>query len=74
MEFNEENERLTVGFPVVVKTLNLEISPYRFRRLRLTVTILLKYLAHVQHDYFSSFNQSDHLFSGVIFATAIVLA
>ena len=60
VEINEENERLTVGFPVVVKTLNLEISRYRFRRLRQTV--LLKYLPHVQHDYFSSFNQSDHRF------------
>ena len=46
---------------VVVKTLNLEISRfYRFGRLR--QRIVLKSVLHVLHDYFSSFNQSDHCF------------
>ena len=46
---------------VVVKTLNLEISRfYRFGRLR--QRIVLKCVLHVLHDYFSSFNQSDHCF------------
>ena len=36
----------------VVKTVNLEISPYRR-------------VPHVQHDYFASFNQSDHCFLGL---------
>ena len=60
VEFNEANERFTVGVHVVVKTLNLEISRYRLRRLR--QIILLKHVPHVQHDYFSSSTQSDHLF------------
>ena len=29
---------------------------------RLRQRILLKCMSHVQHDYFSSFNQSDHCF------------
>ena len=45
---------------VVVKTLNLEIFTLSFGRLR--QTIVLKCVLHVQHDYFSSFNQSDHCF------------
>ena len=51
---------LLLGVHVVGKTLNLEISRYRLRRLR--EKILLKCVPHGQHDYFSSFNQSDHLF------------
>ena len=35
----------------VVKTLKLDISPCRR-------------VPHVQHDYFASFNQSDHCFLG----------
>ena len=42
---------------VVVKTLNLEILTLSFSRL--SQRILLKC---VQHDYFSSFNQSGHCF------------
>ena len=46
---------------VVVKTLNLEIS-----RCHLADSdnwrIMLKCVPHAQHDYFSSFNQSDHFF------------
>ena len=51
---------LLMGVHVVVKTLSLEISRYRLRRLR--QRILLKCVPHVQHDYFSSFNQSEHCF------------
>ena len=29
---------------------------------------------HVQHDYFSSFNQSDSLFSGAVVVVVVVLA
>ena len=46
---------------VVVKTLNLEIS-----RCHLADSdnwrIVLKCVPHAQHDYFSSFSQSDHFF------------
>ena len=31
------------------------------------------YVAHVQHDYFSSFNQSVHCFLAFFFAVAVVL-
>ena len=40
---------------VVVKTLNLEIS-------RCHLGDDVEELQHMQHDYFSSFNQSDHCF------------
>ena len=33
---------------------------------RIRQRILLKCVSHVQHDYFSSFNQSDHCFLGII--------
>ena len=39
---------------------NLEILTLSFGRLR--QRIVLKYVPHVQHDYFSSFNQSGHCF------------
>ena len=45
---------------VVVKTLNLDIVTFLFGRLR--QRIVLKCVPHVQHDYFSAFNQSDHRF------------
>ena len=32
---------------------------------RLRRRILLRYVPHVQHDYVSSFNQSDHCFLGL---------
>ena len=60
VEFNIENERLSGGVDVVVKTLSLEISRCRLRRL--CQRILIKWVPHVQHDYFSSFNQSEHCF------------
>ena len=47
-------------FPFVVKTLNLEIFTLAFSKL--SQRILLKCVPHVQHDYFSSFNQSGHCF------------
>ena len=48
---------------VVAKTLNLEISRLSFGRLR--QKIVLKWVLHLWHDYLSSFNQSDHCFSGI---------
>ena len=45
---------------VVVKTLNLEIS--RCHLADYVKRIQLKCVPHVQHDYFSSFNQSDQCF------------
>ena len=47
---------LLFGVHVVVKTLNLEIS-----RCHLT-DYVKEFVPHVQYDYFSSFNQSDHCF------------
>ena len=54
---------LLLGVQVVVKTINLEISVTSFGKLR--QRILLKcvpQVQHVQHDYFSSFCQSDQCF------------
>ena len=51
---------LFFGVHVVVKTLNLEISRYRLRRVR--QKILLKCVPHVQHDYLFSFNRSKGRF------------
>ena len=45
---------------VVVKTLIWNFHVAIFGKLR--QRILLKCVPHVQHDYFSSFNQSDHCF------------
>ena len=47
---------LLFGVHVFVKTLNLEIS-----RCHLT-DYVEEFVPHVQYDYFSSFNQSDHCF------------
>ena len=44
---------------------NFTLSFFRLRQ-----RIVLKCVLHVQHDYFSSFNQSDRLFSGVVVAVA----
>ena len=52
---------LFFGVHVVIKTLNLEISRYRLRRLR--QKILLKCVPSVQHDYLFSFNRSKGRFS-----------
>ena len=55
---------------VVAKTLNFEIWRLSFGRQR--QRIMIKWvLSDVWHDYLSSFNQSDSLFSGV--AVAVVL-
>ena len=40
---------------------------------RLRQRIVLKFVPHVQHDYFPSFNQSDHCFLVSSFAIALVL-
>ena len=48
---------LLLGIHVVVKNLKLGISPCRFADHAKNATVP-KYVAHVQHDYFSSFNQS----------------
>ena len=45
---------------VVVKTLNLEISRYHLADY--VKDFFLKCVSHEQHDYCSSFNQSDHCF------------
>ena len=45
---------------VVVKSLNLEILRWHLP----DYVKELKCVAHVQHDCFSSFNQSDHCFLG----------
>ena len=57
---------------VVVKTLIWNFHVVIFGKLR--QRILLKCVTHVQHDYFSSFNQSDHCFIASWFAVAVVLA
>ena len=44
-----------------LKTLNLDITRCRLADCHITVTVS-KCVPHVQHDYFSSFNQSDHYF------------
>ena len=49
---------------LVVKTLNLENFTLSFCRLR--QINVLKCVPHVQHDYFSSFHQSAHCFSGAV--------
>ena len=48
---------------------NFTLSYFRLRQ-----RIVLKCVLHVQHDYFSSFNQSDRLFSGMVVAVAVILA
>ena len=40
---------------------------------RVRQRIVLKLVPHVQHDYFPSFNQSDHCFLASSFAIALVL-
>ena len=47
---------------VVVKTLNLEISRRHLAKCAEMKRIVLKCVPHVQHDYFSSFNQLYHCF------------
>ena len=52
-------KHLLLWVHVVVKTLSLEIPRCRFA---LRQRIVHKCVAHVQHDYFSSFNHSHHCF------------
>ena len=47
------------GIHVVVKNVRLEISPCRFADHVKNATVP-NYVAHVRHDYFSSFKQSVH--------------
>ena len=54
-----ENERFTAGARVVIRTSNLNIS-HRPQFGRLRQRNVLKFVPHVQPDYFSSFNQSYH--------------
>ena len=54
---------LLLGVRVVVKISNVEISRCRSGGIR--QRILLKCVPHVQDDYFSAFNQSDHCFLGL---------
>ena len=51
---------------------NFTLSFFRLRQ-RIVLKCVL-HVQHVQHDYFSSFNQSDRLFSGVVVAIPVVLA
>jgi len=57
-EVNITNERCAVVF----SRLNLKFGIFTSSFGRLRQRIVLKCVPHVQHDYFSSFNQSDHCF------------
>ena len=57
VEVNTENERFTVVYSRYLKFGSSTLSFGRLRR-----RIALECVPHVQHDYFSSFNQSDHCF------------
>ena len=58
MELTLVNERFTVGCSRCRESLTLGNFRFSFGRLR--QRIMLKCVLHVRHDYFSSFNQSDH--------------
>ena len=60
VEENIGNERFTVVFSRC--RLNLKSGNFKLSFGRLCQRIGLKCVPHVQHDYFSSFNQSDHCF------------
>ena len=66
---NIENERFTVLCSRCRDKLKFGNFTLSFGRLR--QRIVLKCVPHVQHDYFSSFHQSDHFFSGVVVAFAV---
>ena len=57
VEVNTENKRFTVVCSRCRKFRNFTLSFGRLRQ-----RIVLKCVPHVQHDYFSSFNQLDHCF------------
>ena len=65
---------LVLCFHVVFKTLNLEIKVSRCYLTDYVNSLVLKRVLHVQDDYFSSFNQSDYCFSGVVVVVAVDLA
>ena len=60
VEQNIENERFTVVCSRC--RLNLKFGNFTLSFGRLRQRIVLKCVPHVQHDYFSSFNQLDHCF------------
>ena len=60
VEGNVENERFTVVFSRC--RWNLKFGNFSLTFDRLRQRIVLKCVPHVQHDYFFSFNQSDHCF------------
>ena len=68
VEVNIENERFAVVFSRYLKFGNSTLSFGRLRR-----RIALECVPHVQHDYFSSSNQSDHCFVGVVVAVAVAV-
>ena len=74
VEVNIENERFTVMCSRFGQNLKLGNFTLSFGRLR--QRIVLKCVPHVQHDYFSSFNQSDHCFlaSSLPLPVAVALA
>ena len=51
---------------------NLKFRNFTLSFGRLRQRIVLKCVPHVQHDYFSFFNQSDQFFSGVVVSVAVV--
>ena len=63
-EVHITNERCAVVFSRCRLNLNFGIFTSSFGRLR--QRIVLKYVPHVQHDYWSSFNQSNHWFMAFI--------
>ena len=73
VEVNIEDERFTI---VVCSRCRQRPKsgnfPLSFGRLR--QRIVLKYVPHVQHDYFSALNQSDHCSLASVFAVAVILA
>ena len=58
VEVNIENERLAVVCSPCRQNLKFGNFTLSFDRLR--ERIVLKCVPHVQHEYFSSFSQSDH--------------
>ena len=57
-------ERFTAASSCCCQKLKYENFTSSFARLR--QSIAPKSVPHVQHDYFSSFNQSNHLICGVV--------
>ena len=72
VEVNIANERFTVVCSRCRENLKCGNFTLSFGRLR--QGIVLKCVPHVQHDYFSLFNQSDHCFLALAIAVAVVPA